>query len=706
MLIKTLICLIAISALPETAGGQAVSVDASTAPATIAAIRNLSNAEANRGYPVQMEGTVLFGSPTSFIFHDGETAIWCDKPTGDDRSLIRLTAGMLVEIEGQTNRGHSAPIIQCSRVTVIGTGELPPPRKISLAELNSGVLDCQWVTIDGVGISAQQGNFLKMAGTSLVVSTFGGEFVFNSTAISPEKMESVIDAEITVTGVCLPRFNNRGNVLDSDIMSSVRDGLRVTKEANKNPFDSNKVTLGSLFEFDSVWSPTHRKVVTGTVTACEPGHQIFITDGLHNLRVIPQTFDIFAIGEIIQCAGFLEMEANFPVLRTSIIQSIGTDKPPVPNVVTPETVLSLQLLAPNSHQRDYQAGLVRLTGNLIAVEDQLGKPFQLILDADGSLVPVTLASFQPPRHLRNIRPGSTLEVTGICSIRTSDRPEVNRVLSAESFEIRLRSPQDVTVLSAASWWNATRLLLLLAGTVALLLASLLVIFWMRRRIAQRGAELAEARREKDALELVAATTKQERTRVAADLHDTLEQSLAGVALQLRAIETARTQDLAERNLSLATQILAQSREDLRRSVWNLRVTDSGVTLLRDELRKICLAIFSGTPITAEVGGKGIERKLDVLTTDNLIMISKEAMTNALKHGNPNRIQIDVDYTAQSVSIAVSDDGCGFDSEKVAGTHQGHFGLTGMKERVRRIGGELVLESKPDHGTRVEVTVPC
>ncbi|WP_404309061.1 sensor histidine kinase [Neorhodopirellula lusitana] len=705
MLIKSLICLIAFSALPEVHDDQNSVDELSSLRTTVASIRNLSDAEANRRYPVQMKGTVLLATPSSFVFHDGETAIWCERPRTDDESRIYLAAGMTVEIKGQSNRGHNAPLIQCSEVTVTGTGELPVPRKSSFSELQSGVLDCQWVTIDGVGISAQQGNFLQMAGTSVVVSTFGGKFFFNSTAVSPEMMESVIDAEITVTGVCLPRFNNRGNVLDSDIMSCVSDGLKITKEANKNPFESNKVTLGSLFEFSPVWSPTHRKVVTGTVTACEPGHQIFITDGEHNLRVIPQTYDIFKIGDVIQCAGFLEMEENFPVLRTSIIQTIGSDKPPEPSSVTPDSVLSIQLLAPNSDQRDHQAGLVRLSGNLIAVEDQLGKPFQLILDADGSLVPVTLASFQPPRQLRKIRPGSTLEVTGICSIRTSDRPEVNRMLRAESFEIRLRSPQDVTVLSTASWWNATRLLLLLAGTVALLLAALLVIFWMRRRIAQRGSELAEARREKDALELVAATTKQERTRVAADLHDTLEQSLAGVALQLRAIETARSKDLADRNLSLATQILSQSREDLRRSVWNLRLTDSGVTLLREELRKTCLAIFSVTPITAEVGGRGEERKLDVLTTDNLLMIAKEAMTNALKHSSPNHIQIDVDYTADQVSLCVTDDGCGFDADRVAGTHQGHFGLTGMQERVRRIGGELVLVSNPEHGTRIEVTVP-
>ncbi|EMI52717.1 integral membrane sensor signal transduction histidine kinase [Rhodopirellula sallentina SM41] len=671
----------------------------------VASVRRLSDAEANQQYPIEMRGVVLFASPSSFIFHDGESSIWCSKPwTPDGEKQTELDAGMVVEIQGNTNRGHSAPVIDCSRVGIVGEDELPRPRESTLAELQAGTLDCQWVTIDGVGIKATRGNFLGMPGTSIVVSTFGGELIFNTTALPPEKMQDVIDAEISITGVCMPRFNNRGEILDSDIMSCVVGGLVVTKEASESPFHCPEVSLENLFEFSPEWSPIHRKVVEGTVTACQPGQQVFITDGVHNLRVIPQVTQPYAIGEKIQCAGFLGMQSNFPVLRTSVIRSLGMGEPPAPARVTPESVLSLQLPLPNSRQPDYEAALIRISGELVAIEDRVEKPFQIILDSDGSIVPVILASFQPPRYLREIRLGSTIEVTGICSIRTTNRPERNRALEAESFEILLRSPLDVSVVAAASWWTAARLLYLLVWAGVLLVGAILVILWMRHRISQRGQQLAEAIRAKDSLELVTETTKRERTRVAADLHDTLEQSLAGVALQLRAIETAGSDELAQRNLSLAGQILAQSREDLRRSVWNLRMTDEEGAKLREELKKACESIFSQTKISATVDGRGVERKLGVLTTDNLLMIAKEAMTNALKHARPTEIRVSVDYEPDSVCVSVTDNGCGFDSDRVAGALQGHFGLTGIKERAIRIGGELSVESSPNEGTRVTVSV--
>jgi len=230
--------------------------------------------------------------------------------------------------------------------------------------------------------------------------------------------------------------------------------------------------------------------------------------------------------------------------------------------------------------------------------------------------------------------------------------------------------------------------------------------YLRRRVDQERSALAAGERASEAASAEFAATIRERERLAADLHDTLEQALTGVAFQLETMNRLREHppEMSHRHLFLARQILSGSREDVRRSVWNLRSNVLEGRLLREALEFIASGLVEGSGIAITTGGTGDEEELPDLIAGNLLMLAKESITNALKHSAPTAIHLDVNYEPGRVTLIVKDDGCGFNIEKAKGPHQGHFGLQGMRERALRLGGELEIMSQPGQGTQVVIRV--
>jgi len=241
------------------------------------------------------------------------------------------------------------------------------------------------------------------------------------------------------------------------------------------------------------------------------------------------------------------------------------------------------------------------------------------------------------------------------------------------------------------------------------LALALAWAWLlRRRVGQRSAELAAeiGARRNAAVEFDA--TLRERKRLAADLHDTLEQALTGLALQLEAVDLFH-QNEPERSthhLHLARQFLARSREDVRRSVWNLRAQGLEGRTLLEALQSMMSILTASQSVQTRCEHEGETVPLPDFIAGNLLLLAQEAMTNALKHANPKTISAKVVFGTEQISISVVDDGAGFDVAHAPGLQEGHFGLQGMRERVKRLGGRLEIESSPGRGTRIAAHVPA
>jgi signal transduction histidine kinase len=97
--------------------------------------------------------------------------------------------------------------------------------------------------------------------------------------------------------------------------------------------------------------------------------------------------------------------------------------------------------------------------------------------------------------------------------------------------------------------------------------------------------------------------------------------------------------------------------------------------------------------------------LPEVVEENLLRIGQEALSNIIKHSGATDVNIELHFESQQVSLQVKDNGSGFDREKVVGPNEGHFGLLGMSERARRLGGRFILSSKPQEGALVRVEIP-
>ena len=198
----------------------------------------------------------------------------------------------------------------------------------------------------------------------------------------------------------------------------------------------------------------------------------------------------------------------------------------------------------------------------------------------------------------------------------------------------------------------------------------------------------------------------ERTRVARELHDTVEQGLAGITLQLEAVAGSlqSAPDAARQLLDVARQMLRYSLEETRRSVMDLRSQALESRDLEGALTSLARQMTIGTRVEADVRVTGVPQRLDAAQEHHLLRIGLEALTNALKHGDATRIDIELRFGPDATELIVSDNGRGLGhGQRVA--PGAHFGLQGVRERVDKLGGLLVIDSPPGVGTRLAVMVP-
>jgi signal transduction histidine kinase len=283
--------------------------------------------------------------------------------------------------------------------------------------------------------------------------------------------------------------------------------------------------------------------------------------------------------------------------------------------------------------------------------------------------------------LDQIRSGSLVAVTGVYSYQVGPAP---------SFRLLLRSPDDLVLLSAAPWWTM--------GHTGVMLAILglgvgVVVIWSS----------ANGRRKRQQYQAVLT----ERTRVGRELHDTLEQGLSGIALQLEAVgatlQTSPAQ--AQQSLDVARQMLRYSLEETRRSVMDLRSQALESRDLAGALSDLARQMTLGTRASAQVRIEGSVVRLDASHEHHLLRIGLEALTNALKHAGAERIEIVLRFQADGITLIVRDDGCGM-GQAAEDLSSRHFGLQGIRERVDKLGGVLSIASAPGNGTSLLVTVPA
>lgn len=199
----------------------------------------------------------------------------------------------------------------------------------------------------------------------------------------------------------------------------------------------------------------------------------------------------------------------------------------------------------------------------------------------------------------------------------------------------------------------------------------------------------------------------ERERIARELHDTLLQGFQGLILRLQAVaegvkaEPQRAYSLIEGALERADAVLVEGRD----RVMDLRASDRASIDMPEVFTRVA-ADVQPHPAKVRVTVEGMPRELHEIVREEVEKIGTEAIVNAARHAKASTIEVGITFQRHQFALRIVDDGIGIDAATVHAGRQGHFGLTGMRERAQQIRGTITIASRPNGGTEIELLIPA
>lgn len=520
-----------------------------------------------------------------------------------------------------------------------------------------------------------------------VVETDNAHFIATirdkAAAIPMSNALAFIDREVDVTGVCtVPRNAQLPYAYDEPILylGSLAD-IRLRDEGRpRQP------------------GFPHRQRVTGTVVSpCGRNAFFLAADDGRRLRVRAAAGERpAASGTRVSVAGFLRRNRFLAWLDNA---TVAAEAAGAPFRETPADVSARDILRDDGGRLavtlGYHGRLVRLRGRAVSLSQSADAETTLVVDCDGVRFPVHLGTIPPPPL------DGTVSVTGGCRIicEASEGPVHFGRLGG--FEVYPRTADDIVLLVRPPWWTPFHLGVVI---VCLLLGLLGVGVWnrlLKNVIERQSRHLLKAR-----LSKVQATLRaKERTAMAIELHDALSQNLTGVGLQLAISQRARPSDpdAANRHVDTALRLVKSCRLELDRCLHDLRSTALDCT---DFARAIEQTLEPTKGMAAVTIRACVDRSLlGDHTAHAALCIIRELTANAIRHGKATRVRIAAENRMGALNLSVTDNGCGFPPGEPAAAADGHFGLTGIRERLKRLGGTLRIGPHTPGGTRIAVTIP-
>jgi signal transduction histidine kinase len=656
---------------------------------TCGEVHGLSRAEASKGMEVSLEAVITSAAPeggASMIVQDETGGAYVTLQGIKDRHPV----GTLVGVTGRTDRGGHAPVVVAVKVKVLGTRAVPEALPARLADMQRGRLDCVRVTLQAV-LRRMEMNAGHGGQVRLEMLTLDGPLsvmVADGTGLRQQE-KRLTNARIQVEGVCFTQFNSRGEALGSYLRSPDQAALRVIVPGGDDPFAAPLVSDEALLPYPQRVESLHRQRLRGVVTLYYPGDCIYLETGTAGYRVELRQEGELQLGKTVECSGFAIMKSGHAVLTDAVWRMVSDE-----TMHAKARALTRRELF--SGAEDHEGRLVSFQGSLLKVEAAVEEPHRIYLDQEGHITIAQLPPSTEVEALASLQEGSEVKITGVCSIELTPRWPQLGPPQITGTRLHLRSLADVEVLSMPAFWSSQRLLWAL-GCLGLI-AGLLTLWalLLRRQVKQQTEALSATIRRESVLE--------ERQRIAAELHDTLYQEVAGIGILVSyAASDATLAKETREQLLTAERMARRCRVESRHSINDLQ----SVVL---EQHGLAVAIQEAAAPLANVQGaafhfsvSGIEAPLPAAQSTTLLRVAHEAAANAGRHSGAANVWLELRYEAGSTILRCRDDGKGFDLN--ADTQTTTFGLPILRQRVSRAQGTLKFESSPGNGTLVEVTLP-
>jgi signal transduction histidine kinase len=236
-------------------------------------------------------------------------------------------------------------------------------------------------------------------------------------------------------------------------------------------------------------------------------------------------------------------------------------------------------------------------------------------------------------------------------------------------------------------------------------ATFLITAWVITAMMARVRKLTEAQ-----LTLRFEERLAERARIARELHDTLLQSFQALMLHFQTVHDllppGEAKDALEKALNRADLAIVEGRDaiqNLRSSTILTNELAQAMTALGEELGGVSDGARRSPAFRVSIEGQA--RELQPILRDDIYRIAREALRNAFRHAQANKIEADITYSDRLLRLRVRDDGKGIDAKLLKAGRDGHWGLQGMRERAEQIGAHFDIWSEAGAGTEVELRIP-
>ena len=402
------------------------------------AVRDLTVTQAGQHYPVQLQGVVTFFDTNLFMrFIQDDTAGIYFFPYSATNEPV-LAAGQLVELDGNTGPGEFAPVVHPSRITILGAGTFPPAKPVSYQQLASGEQDSQFVEIQGIVHAVDFDPQTKYY--SLEIETGCGRVTALVAQLPVTNMDMLVDSTVQVRGVCATRFTLRRQLFDVRLLLPRPADLAIESPAPENPFATTPLRpISQLLQFAPHSPLGHRVKVAGTVIYAQD-NTVYIeneTDGLYM-----QTKDVGSLlpGDRVEALGFPARGEYSPMLKDAIFRKTGSDSTvPVPQTITVADAL----------KGTYDCRLVQIQAKILD-RARLSPDEFLVLQSDGFIFLAYRERRTSGVNFAYLQNGATVTVTGVCRIEVGNQWGVGTDWRAKSFNLLVRWPRDIEILSPAS----------------------------------------------------------------------------------------------------------------------------------------------------------------------------------------------------------------------------------------------------------------